>query len=57
MKNKKEILEELRQLRMQIALTPKGEIRDTLSNKATELHQTYGKILFEEKTLQMKGRK
>ena len=57
MNTKKELLDELRNIRMQIALTPKGELRDNLTNKANELHQDYGKVLFEEKTLQMKGRK
>ena len=50
----KELLEELRQIRMQIAFTPSGVEKNNLSKKADELHKSYAKSLYKEKMLERK---
>lgn len=54
MNTKKELLDELRNIRMQIALTKPGKEREKLNNLADELHKSYAKVLYNEKLLARK---
>ena len=54
MNTKKELLDELRKVRMQITLTKPGEEREKLNKLAEELHKSYAKALYKEKVLERK---
>jgi len=54
MKTKEEIIKELREVRMQIAFTAPGNERINLSKKADELHKSYAKSLYKEKSIERK---